>query len=124
VIVLNEAHPRRLVREYIRYYHEDRIHDALNKDTPEQRPVQPRKTARSQIVAISRVGGLHHRYTWNAVSVLGKRHCRSDLDQVSCHCAVARARLAEDSAVKFPRPQPSEVRLIDPSHLRLEAQFS
>ncbi len=29
VIILNEAHLRRLVREYIRYYHEDRIHDGL-----------------------------------------------------------------------------------------------
>jgi hypothetical protein len=34
VIVLNENHLRRLVRDYIRYYHEDRIHD---KDTPERR---------------------------------------------------------------------------------------
>ncbi len=38
VIVLNEAHLHRMVREYFRYYHEDRIHDALNKDTPDQRP--------------------------------------------------------------------------------------
>ena len=68
VVVLNEAHLRRLVGEYIRYYHGDRIHDALNKDTPEQRWVEPRKTARSQIVAVSRVGGLHHRYTWNAAA--------------------------------------------------------
>ena len=35
VIVLNEHHLRRLIRDYIRYYHEDRIHDSLSKDTPE-----------------------------------------------------------------------------------------
>ena len=45
VIVLNESRLRRLIRDYIRYYHEDRIHDGLNKDTPEQRSVEPRKAA-------------------------------------------------------------------------------
>jgi putative transposase len=34
VMVLNEVHLRRLVHDYIRYYHEDRIHDALDKNTP------------------------------------------------------------------------------------------
>ena len=34
VIVLNERHLKRLIREYIRYYHEDRTHLALAKDTP------------------------------------------------------------------------------------------
>ena len=30
---LNESHLRRLAQEYIRYYHQDRTHDGLNKDT-------------------------------------------------------------------------------------------
>jgi transposase InsO family protein len=34
VIVLNEFHLRRLVRDYLEYYHEDRIHDALKKEAP------------------------------------------------------------------------------------------
>ena len=34
VIALNEEHLRRIVRDYIRYYEEDRIHDSLDKDTP------------------------------------------------------------------------------------------
>jgi putative transposase len=34
VIPLNEEHLRRLIREYVRYYHEDRIHESLGKDTP------------------------------------------------------------------------------------------
>ncbi len=63
VIVFNEAHLRRLVREYLPYYHEDRTHDGLGKDTPENRPVERRKTAPSRLVAMLRVGGLHHRYT-------------------------------------------------------------
>jgi putative transposase len=68
VIVLNEVHLRRLVHEYIRYYHEDRIHDALEKDTPEPRPVERRTAPRSRVVAVPRVGGLHHRYTWEAAA--------------------------------------------------------
>ena len=40
VIALNEGHLRRLLREYIAYHHEDRIHDALGKDTPNQRPIE------------------------------------------------------------------------------------
>ena len=32
VIVPNESHLRRLLRDYLEYYHDDRIHDALKKD--------------------------------------------------------------------------------------------
>ena len=65
VIVLNENHLRRLVRDYIRYYHEDRIHDSLDKDTPERRVIEPCGVTGSEVVAIPRIGDLHHRYTWN-----------------------------------------------------------
>jgi transposase InsO family protein len=34
VIALNEAHLRRLIRDYVNYYHHDRIHDSPEKDTP------------------------------------------------------------------------------------------
>jgi len=64
VMVFNEAHLRRLVREYFGYYHADRIHDGLGKDTPEMRPVQRREAGQGTLVALPRVGGLHHRYTW------------------------------------------------------------
>jgi transposase InsO family protein len=59
VIVLNEAHLRRLLREYIRYYNSTRTHLALVKDAPEQRAVQ--KTG-GCVIARPEVGGLHHRY--------------------------------------------------------------
>jgi putative transposase len=68
LIVLNEVHLRRLVHEYIRYYHEDRIHDGLDKDTPNGRPMDQKKTAQSRVVAVPRIGGLHHRYTWKAAA--------------------------------------------------------
>jgi putative transposase len=55
VIALNEGHLHRLLREYIAYHHEDRIHDALAKDTPNQT---------ATVVSSARLGGLHHRYSW------------------------------------------------------------
>ncbi len=65
VIALNEEHLRRLIRDYIRYYQEDRIHDALDKDTPNRRPIEA-KPASGRVMALPRLGGLHHRYTWQA----------------------------------------------------------
>jgi len=60
VIVLNQAHLRRLLKAYFAYYHRSRTHLGLDKDAPESRPVQAPEEGR--IVAIPQVGGLHHRY--------------------------------------------------------------
>ncbi len=68
VIVFNEAHLRRLVRDYIRYYHEDRTHDGLDKDTPDHRPVEQRKHQKAKLVSLPRLGGLHHRYKWTVTA--------------------------------------------------------
>jgi hypothetical protein len=45
VIALNEQHLRRLVRDYVSYYHDDRIHDSLDKDTPNRRSVESKPSA-------------------------------------------------------------------------------
>jgi len=68
VIVLNESHRRRLVRDYLEYYHEDRIHDALKKETPTFRVVEPRPSGTAKVVGVPRVGGLHHRYHWQTAA--------------------------------------------------------
>ena len=65
VLVLNERHARRLLVEYLRYYHEDRTHYALAKDPPLYRSVAERPSPQSKVVGIPRVGGLHHRYEWS-----------------------------------------------------------
>ena len=62
VIVLNERHLKRLMAEYVRYYHEDRTHLGLAKDTPAGRPVAIRPAVPSRIHSVPRLGGLHHRY--------------------------------------------------------------
>jgi len=48
--------------EYIRYYHEDRTHLGLAKDTPTGRPVEIRSGTEGTIHSVPRLGGLHHRY--------------------------------------------------------------
>jgi putative transposase len=60
VIVFNDNHLRRLLKNYFRYYHESRTHLSLNKDAPESRPIQSNNSDR--IIQIPQVGGLHHRY--------------------------------------------------------------
>jgi putative transposase len=62
VIILNERHLKRLMSSYLRYYHEDRTHLALAKDTPAGRPIAIRAKAESKIHSCPRLGGLHHRY--------------------------------------------------------------
>jgi transposase InsO family protein len=62
VIVLNERHLKRLMTEYVRYYHEDRTHLGLAKDTPAGRPIAHRSATGSEVRSFPRLGGLHHRY--------------------------------------------------------------
>jgi hypothetical protein len=67
VIALNEPHVRRIAREFISYYHEDRTHIGLNKDTPLGRPIEV-KPDNAQLESLPRVGGLHHRYLWKTAA--------------------------------------------------------
>jgi len=60
VVVLNETHLRRLLRDYLLYYHSARTHLSLGKDSPEPRQVE--RPDRGRIVETPMVGGLHHRY--------------------------------------------------------------
>jgi len=60
VVVLNGTHLRRLLRDYLTYYHRDRTHLSLEKDAPEPRSVE--RPGQGGIVEMPMVGGLHHRY--------------------------------------------------------------
>ena len=60
VIVLGERHLLRLVRSHASYYNEDRPHMSLDRDAPVSRAVE--SSSSGNIVAFSRVAGLHHRY--------------------------------------------------------------
>jgi len=58
VIVLGEAHLRRILKSYARYYNETRTHLALDKDAPVSRPVQRTVVISSRAI----LGGLHHHH--------------------------------------------------------------
>jgi len=64
IIPVNEEHLRRLIRDYVRYYQQDRVHDSLSKDTPNRRPIEPKPATDATLISQPRLGGLHHRYTW------------------------------------------------------------
>ncbi len=61
MIAINERQVRRVIGAYVDYYHTDRTHLGLEKDSPEERPIEPQEMG--DVVAIPRVGGLHHRYS-------------------------------------------------------------
>jgi transposase InsO family protein len=63
VVVLGEEHLRRLLREYIGYYNAERVHTSIG-DAPEGREPETRPSPGAKVVALPRVGGLHHGYTW------------------------------------------------------------
>ena len=71
VIILSEAHARKLLREYVAYYLRDRTHLSLVKDAPEGRAVEP--PAIGPVRSRDVLGGLHHRYFRSAVSPPGRR---------------------------------------------------
>jgi transposase InsO family protein len=56
VVVLSKDHLRRLLREYVDYYNAERVHTSIGG--------APAGRALEHLVALPRVGGLHHRYGW------------------------------------------------------------
>jgi transposase InsO family protein len=58
LIVFDEAHLRRVLRNYASYYNQVRTHLSLRKNAPDFR--RPQKIGR--IAAIPILGGLHHQY--------------------------------------------------------------
>lgn len=61
VIAFNERHLKRILAEYVCYYHDDRTHLGLEKETPGWRTTAVRNGDR-RLVSMPRLGGLHHRY--------------------------------------------------------------
>jgi putative transposase len=57
VVVLNQRHLRKMLGNYLAYYHRSRTHLALEKDAPEPRAIM----RQGAIIAVPQVGGLHRR---------------------------------------------------------------
>jgi transposase InsO family protein len=58
IVVFGEAHLRRILRSYARYYNEVRTHRSLDKDAPVSRPVQRTGSIKSFPI----LDGIHHHY--------------------------------------------------------------
>jgi transposase InsO family protein len=58
IVVFGEAHMRRILSAYARYYNEVRTHLSLDKDSPCHRAAQ----RFGQINALPILSGLHHQY--------------------------------------------------------------
>jgi len=61
MIVLGEAHLKRILTSYFDYYHHARTHLSLDRNSPVPREVEPPDDG--DVIGIPQVGGLHHRYT-------------------------------------------------------------
>lgn len=73
VVPINERHLKRLLSEYVLYYHDDRTHLGLEKDTPKPRARAEQKCG-SRILSFPRLGGSHHRYDWAAWHRFSTQH--------------------------------------------------
>jgi putative transposase len=60
VIILGEAHLRRTLMRYFRYYHKFRTHLSLEKDAPMPRAIQNANLG--SVIEIPEAAGLHHHY--------------------------------------------------------------
>lgn len=116
VIVLNEAHLRRILSEYSAYYHEDRTRLALERNAPTPRPIEGRNAGR--VVATPRVGGLHHRYRRAASRTLSRPSRSRSMGMVSTDHAqtgdTGRQRRPNSNRVMPPR-RFSHVGALDPA---------
>jgi putative transposase len=63
LLILGEGQLRRVLREYVRYFNDDRPHQGLAQQVPNgSRQVPTRAAAGSSVRAIPILGGLHHAY--------------------------------------------------------------
>jgi transposase InsO family protein len=58
IVIMGEAHLRRILSSYASYYNGLRTQLSLDKDAPTHRPIQ----RLGQLVAKPLLGGLHHQY--------------------------------------------------------------
>ena len=66
LIVLNEAHLRLVLREYVAYYNDARPHRSLALEPPAGPRVLAPPSRRASVVGAPVLGGLHHVYDWAA----------------------------------------------------------
>ena len=66
MIVLNERHLLRVLREYVTYYNAKRPHRALALDAPGGREPVSKPSGQATVLRREVLGGLHSEYEWAA----------------------------------------------------------
>jgi hypothetical protein len=56
IIALHEEHLRRVMRDYVSYHPDDRLHDSLEKDAPTGRAIEPRPGTNGTVISMPRAG--------------------------------------------------------------------
>lgn len=64
LIILNENHLCRIMKEYIAYYNKERCHLALGKDSPQGRETQKRPSGSAKVTRLTTPSGLLHKFVW------------------------------------------------------------
>jgi putative transposase len=63
VLVLGEAHLRRVLREYVAYFNRDRPHQGIRQHIPGDAAASPMHPGSvGKVRAVPVLGGLHHAY--------------------------------------------------------------
>jgi hypothetical protein len=62
VVILNEAHLRKVLTEYVRYFGTARPHQGLGQRIPNADGVGPTPESGGKVIALPVLGGLHHDY--------------------------------------------------------------
>jgi putative transposase len=60
LIIIGEDQLRRILRDYLNYYHNSRPHWSLERNSPFPREIEA--PVKGKVISIPQVGGLHHRY--------------------------------------------------------------
>lgn len=60
MIIFNERHARRIIGEFLQYYHDDRTHQGLGQESPNGREIEPPN--KGMVKSHPILGELHHRY--------------------------------------------------------------
>jgi hypothetical protein len=60
LIIIGEDQSRRILRDYIDYYHNSRPHQALERNSPIPREIEA--VGKCKVISIPQAGGSHHRF--------------------------------------------------------------
>jgi len=66
LLIINQSHLKRVVKEYVRYYNDARPHQGIQQRIPGRYENKERPTAAGRIISRPILGGLHHDYSRTA----------------------------------------------------------